>query len=237
MLYFNESIVYGHLVKRYKRFFMDVLLDNGDVVTAHTPNTGSMMGLLSPHNCVMLTKNSDPKRKTAFTTQAIEVDNSWVGVNTHLPNRLVRESLSHPLLEPFSGYQQVKAEVPYGQDLRSRIDLHFFGADQNQKLFVEIKNVTLKVGKSAQFPDSVSLRARKHIEDLLYVKKQGFNAALLFVVQRSDCEIFAPAREIDPVYADLLAHAHREKLAIRALVAKIDESGLRFTHELPCVFT
>lgn len=236
MLHFTEPVVFGRFLTRYKRFFMDVALDNGDVVTSFSPNTGSMMGLLTPNNRVMLTKNNDPARKTQFTAQAIEVDGVWVGINTHAPNQLVRASLAHPLLSTWSPYQTIKPEMRYGKDLRSRVDFWFSYTDQPAR-FLEIKNVTLKNGAHAQFPDSVSVRAQKHINELLHVTQQGFAAELLFVVQRTDCVAFSPARHVDNTYAELLQSAFQQGVKVRALVASIDQAGLRFTDELPCVFT
>jgi sugar fermentation stimulation protein A len=236
MIHFNESMIYGSLVKRYQRFFMDVQLDNGIIVTAHTPNTGSMLGLLQPNNRVMLSKSADPKRRLAFTTQAIAVDDSWVGVNTHLPNKLVRASVSDPLFAELHSYQSVKAEVRYGSELRSRVDLYFYDHPQETPLYLEIKNVTLKMGDYALFPDAVSVRAHKHMHDLMSMKDQGFNASLFFIIQRTDCQFFAPARSIDPVYANLLRLAQTRGVSIRAFSASIDETGVRISQEIPCEF-
>jgi sugar fermentation stimulation protein A len=237
MINFKEPIFYGRLLKRYKRFFMDVLLDMGEIVTAYIPNTGSMMGLLTPYNRVLLTKNLDPNKRLKFCVQAIEIQNSWVGVNTHLPNKLIKNSLYDPLLLDLKTYQDVKSEVFYGKDLRSRVDLHFLnGLNNEPPLFCEIKNVTLKIGSHAQFPDAVSKRALKHLEDLLYAQKHGFKALLIFLVQRQDCHFFSAAKEIDKTYADALANAFAKGLKIKILCARIDESGLRLTHSLPGTF-
>lgn len=237
MINFDEPIVYGRLIKRYQRFFMDVLLNSGESVTAHTPNTGSMMGLLEKDSAVMLTHSENPKRRTAYTAQAIRVGGTWVGINTHLPNRLVKESLEHPLLADLTPYSALKAEAPYGPGMRSRIDLLFSNSSNGEPpLYVEIKNVTLRVGDHAQFPDAVSVRAQKHIEDLLYVRRLGFKASLLFIVQRQDCKFFSPAIAIDETYAKMLSAARLDGLTIRALGASIDDQGVRLTHELPCLF-
>lgn len=236
MMPFNEPIMYGRFIKRYQRFFMDILMDDGSIVTAHTPNTGSMMGLLEPNSRVMLSKSLDPKRRLSFTAQAIHINNTWVGINTHLPNKLVKSSLSHPLLKELHHYGRVKAEARYGKDLRSRVDLYLSDHPNKAPVYLEIKNVTLKIGASAQFPDAVSTRAQKHIEDLLLVKEQGFNSSLIFIVQRSDCQFFTPARHIDSDYADLLTRAHSNGISIRALSTSIDENGLSLSHEIPCQF-
>jgi sugar fermentation stimulation protein A len=237
MINFSEPRCYGRLIKRYKRFFMDIELDSGELVTAHAPNTGSMIGLLEPNSPVMLTASNDKKRSTSHTVQGIKVGGAWVGINTHLPNKLIKSSLHHPLLHDLLSYQQYKSEVPYGVDSRSRVDFRFFDAnDGRPDLYLEIKNVTLKVGDYAQFPDAVSVRALKHLEDLMYVVSLGFRAGLLFVVQRPDCPAFMPANSIDPHYAQMLAHARANGVAIRALCAKLTDEGLVLTHEIPCVF-
>jgi sugar fermentation stimulation protein A len=236
MIFFEQPIVYGRLLMRYKRFFMDVELETKEIIVAHVPNTGSMKGLLEKHNRIMLSKSQDITRRTGFTIQAIEVGNTWIGVNTHLPNKLIINSLSHPLLSSLSMYQSVKREVPYGRNRRSRVDFYFYDSQNHESpLYLEVKNVTLKTGDHAQFPDTISTRAHKHIEDLLLVKKQGFKAHLLFIVQRSDCSFFSPAKEIDIDYARLLADAQRAGLEVRALCAHIDESGLCIRNELPCI--
>lgn len=236
MLRFDEPIFYGRLVKRYKRFFMDVLLDDGTLVTAHTPNTGSMMGLLHENFRVLLTKHNNSQRVCAYTAQAIEIDGKFVGINTHAPNKLITASLAESMLSDLQGYQTVKAEVPYGQDGRSRVDFVFSDSVTNTPtLYLEIKNVTLKLEDIAQFPDAVSTRALKHIEDLIGVMKQGYLAALWFIVQRQDCEAFKPASSIDRAYAKALRLATHQGLRVRALAARCDEAGLAITHELPCL--
>lgn len=233
MIVFDEAVYYGSLKRRYKRFFMDVVLDSGELVLAHNPNTGSMYGLIDEGNRVMLTKTCDSKRRTSYTAQAVMVKSTWVGINTLLPNKLIKKSLPHPLLHNLSHYQHCQSEKPFGPNLHSRVDMHFSkGAESD--LFLELKNVTLKVGSEAQFPDAVSMRAHKHVEDLLYVLEQGQKAALYFIIQRDDCDVFAPARHIDARYADVLNQAVKRGLCVRALVASISAQGLRLSHELPC---
>lgn len=237
MISFEAPPITGTLLKRYKRFFMDVRLSNGDVVVAHTPNTGSMMGLLGEGNRVMLSETSDPARKTRFTVQAIQCNDAWVGVNTSLPNHIVKNSLHTDFFSDYRDYQSIESEKKYGPDNRSRIDL-LFGAHRHhdKNLYLEIKNVTLKIGVNALFPDAISKRAQKHIEDLLWVMSQGHKAALLFLVQRLDCVAFCAAAQIDPEYARLLHDAHKKGLQIRALCADISSQGIKIAKEIPCIF-
>lgn len=237
MISFETPCITGTLLKRYKRFFMDVRMPNGDVVVAHTPNTGSMLGLLSEGNPVMLSEISDPSRKTRFTVQGIECDGTWVGVNTSLPNHLVKNSLGTDFFAQYQGYQTIESEKKYGQNNRSRIDLLLSDHRQNDpNLYLEVKNVTLKRDDRALFPDSVSVRAQKHIDDLLWAMEAGHRAALIFIVQRLDCVAFSLATEIDPRYAMLLCDARQKGLEIRALSSLIDFEGIRIVKEIPCDF-
>lgn len=237
MLCFNEPIIYGRLVRRYKRFFMDVAMDNGDVIVAHVPNTGSMHGLLFENARVMLSCHDDPRRRLSFTAQAIEIDNHWVGINTHLPNKLLKASLGHPLLKNLSDYKNIKAEKLYGKNFNSRVDYYFSESKINDPaLYLEIKNVTLKNGDHAQFPDTTSTRAQKHMEDLMYEMNQGHRAMLIFIVQRQDCKYFSASRHFDEKYADLLYTAQNFGLHTRALVADVNEIGIRLTDEIDVIF-
>jgi sugar fermentation stimulation protein A len=135
MILFDEPVIEGRFLKRYKRFFIDALLPDDQQVVTHVPNTGSMLGLMAPNNRLLLTKSNDPKRKTLYTTQAIEVDGSMVGINTHLPNKLIKNSLDHPLLIDLKSYGRMQAEVPYGQGLHSRIDFYFESRSEALKVF------------------------------------------------------------------------------------------------------
>lgn len=236
MFAFKDPTVHGYLLARRKRFFMDIRLDSGEQVVAHTANTGSMLGLLDQENEVLLTKNNDPKRSTAYSVQAIKINGGWVGVNTMIPNRLIQQSLLHSSLAFLSHYAQAKAEVPYGPDLRSRVDFLLSQSNCGKApCYLEIKNVTLKIGMTAQFPDSVSLRAQKHIDDLMLMKASGFEACLIFLVQRADCEAFRPAHHIDKIYGHKLAVAMENELMVKALIAEVNEQGVNLSHEIPCV--
>jgi sugar fermentation stimulation protein A len=236
MINFHQSI-FGHLERRYQRFFMEVRLDSQEIVVAHVPNTGSMLGLLERNNRVLLTKSSDPKRRTSYTAHAIRVGEEWVGINTHLPNSLVQKSLPHPTLSFLSSYKKFKTEVTFGEGARSRVDFVFSDSlKMAAPFYLEVKNVTLREGSEAQFPDAISLRAQKHLEDLLWAKEQGFLIGLLFIVQRMDCTSFSIARLIDKKYAEKLAYARAQGLLVWAIAARVSETGICLSHELPCIF-
>lgn len=231
MIKFNPLLVNAIFIRRFKRFFIEVEYQN-ELVLAHVANTGSMLSLLNPGAEVLMQPISDPKRKLAYSIQAIKHDNVWVGVNTMLPNRLVKDALlnHHNLLSDYH-YTNVLSEVKYGLDLRSKVD--FLLINKEQKHFLEVKNVTLKQHEQALFPDSVSLRAQKHVHDLLDQIKQGHKASLLFIVQREDAKEFALAKNIDPHYYELVSNAALKGLQIKALSASINNHEICLSKNLP----
>ena len=225
---FTHPLVHGTLIKRYKRFLADVQLDNGKIVTAHCTNSGSMKTCLEEGAPLFLTPNNDPKRKTKFTWEMIYINNGWVGVNTGIPNLLAYDAIKAGIIPKLSGYTQVKREVTFGN---SRFDV--FAANEEEKCFVEVKNVTMKVGDFARFPDAITTRGKKHLETLSTVKKQGMRAVMLYVVQRMDVNIFGVAQEIDPDYAETLNRVHAQGVEIIAVQAKVTPESIEIVKELP----
>jgi sugar fermentation stimulation protein A len=208
---------HGTLIRRYKRFLADVELDDGSLVTAHTPNTGSMQGCALPGSRVMLSLSGNPARKYAHSWELVHADGVWVGINTLLPNRLVWEGIENGTIAELAGYQSIRAEVPYGEG--SRIDLLLSG--ERGICYVEVKNVTLVQGGRALFPDAVSARGQKHLRELMQMVRAGHRAVNFFVVQREDGESVSPADAIDPAYGAQLREASLagvELLAYRAVV-------------------
>lgn len=232
---FLHPTLNGRLIKRYKRFFVDVELSNGEVITAHTPNTGSMKGLLDEGNQVLLTHFPSPKRKLAYTLQAILVGELWVGCNTSLPNSLVKLAIENGVIDTLVGYSSIKQEVVYGKTRQSRIDLFLSGHPIKADAFVEVKNVTLKGGDFALFPDAVTARGQKHLKELIHVVEQGKQAAMVFVCQRTDCTQFAAAKDIDPVYAALLLKAAEKSVQIHCIVATVSSEGISISGLLPVI--
>ncbi len=220
---FTPSLQKGRLVKRYKRFLADVLLPDGTTVTVHCPNSGSMKGLVNPSNSVWISESLNQLRRLKYTLEIIEVEGIKVGVNTHNPNLLVREALEAGVLNiPFRG--EIRREVKYGAN--SRID--FLLEDQGGcPLYVEVKNVTLKEGGLALFPDSVTERGKKHLEEMMNVVKEGARALMVYIIQRSDCEAFSVAEEIDPKYAEALRRAHGLGVEVCAYQCHVDEQEIR----------
>ena len=224
---FENELISGLFVKRYKRFFVDVIIDK-KIVTAHCPNTGSMQGLLIKNNKVWLTKSNDPKRKLKYTLQIIECNGSKVGVNTHLTNKIVLDGLNNNKIKNFKAIE-IKTEVKFGDNTR----FDFLITESNSKKFIEVKNVTLsRTDKLAEFPDAVTSRGAKHIDELIKAKIKGYDVYLMFVVQREDCDQFSIARDIDPKYADLLSDAIKKKLNILCYDCKFSPKGIKLNKQI-----
>lgn len=192
---FPEALIEGRLIKRYKRFLADIELSDGNVVTAHVPNSGSMMGLIDPGNRVWISLQDRPERKLKYTLELIEVDGSLVGVNTSWPNELATEAILEGKIPELNGYFGLKREVPRGS---SRFDIML--DNDKHRCYVEVKNVTLRRGQGAYFPDAVTSRGTKHLRELENVIKGGDRGVMLYIVQRMDCDYFSYAQDIDPFY-------------------------------------
>ena len=218
-----HPLIEGRLVRRYKRFLADVELNNGSLVTAHTPNTGSMLQCAVPGSTVLLSKSNNPKRKLAWSWELVLINNRWVDINTHRANRVVEEALRNNSIAGFQNYK-VSAEFPFA---RSRIDFMLEG--QDQKALLEVKNVTLCCQQGvACFPDAVTMRGQKHLLDLMDAAREGWRAVIFFLVQRSEAEVFTSADAIDAKYGRLLRAAVEsgvEALAYRTIVTP-DESRI-----------
>lgn len=225
---FKNQLVHGTLIKRYKRFLADIKLDNGTEVVAHCTNSGSMKSCLENGAEVYLSPVNDPKRKTKFTWEMIKINGDWVGINTGNPNKLAFEAISSNMMPGLEGYTTVKREVKFGD---SRFDV--FAENKNEKCFIEVKNVTMKEGKYALFPDAVTTRGQKHLKTLVEVKKQGMRAVMLYIVQRSDVQVFAPAREIDAAYSQALKLAVEEGVEVIPVKAKVTPETIELGEILP----
>lgn len=224
-------LVVGTLVKRYKRFLADVELEGGDVITAHCPNSGSMKGCATPGSAVYLSRSSNPARKYPYGWELVLADGFWAGINTGLPNHVVREAIENGTVAELQGYETVRPEVPYGE--HSRIDLLLEGSPG--RCFVEVKNVTLVENGRALFPDAVTTRGQKHLQELMRVVRNGDRGVIFFCVQRGDGASVSPADMIDPEYGRLLRLAVMngvEALAYRALVTP---GEILLTERLPVV--
>jgi sugar fermentation stimulation protein A len=229
---FSSRLIRGTLVQRYKRFLADVRLANGEVVTAHCTNTGSMLGCKEPGSLVYLSRSENKGRKLAYTWEMIQIDRQWVGINTMHPNRLVAEAVGAGTIPELRGYGIIRREVKVSA--HSRLDLCLEGDDGC--CFVEVKNVTLSFDRAAAFPDAVSERATKHLKELMRLKRQGHRAAVVFVIQRGDCEYFRPADEIDPDYGRWFRRAVKAGVEPLPYVAKVSPKGIMMTKKLAMKF-
>lgn len=200
---FEDVLVPATLVRRYKRFLADVELETGEIVTAHCANSGSMMGLAVPGSRVWLSPNRNPKAKLDWRWEMEECEGVLVGINTSHPNRIVEEAVRAGRIAELTGYESLRREVPYGKN--SRIDLLLEG--EKGTCFVEVKNVTLRRGNKAEFPDAVTARGAKHLDELAEQVALGHRAVMLYLIQREDCEAFSVAADIDPAYAAALERA------------------------------
>jgi sugar fermentation stimulation protein A len=225
---FKSCLIGGTLIQRYKRFLADVRLANGQIVTAHCTNTGSMMGCKEPGSAVYISRSDNMNRKLPYTWELIRVNRTWVGINTMHPNRLVAESIERGMISELSGYETLRREVVTRPG--TRLDLCLERPEE--KCFIEVKNVTLEVNGEAAFPDAVSERGTKHLKELMRLKRKGHRAAVVFVIQREDCEAFRPADEIDPEYGRWLRRAIKAGVEALPYRAKVTPKEIVLTERL-----
>ena len=227
---FPSPLVRGVLLKRYKRFLADVELEDGTIVTAHCANTGSMKGCSEPNSPVYMSKSDNPKRKLAYSLELIQAGTTWVGINTALPNGIVESAIERRLLPQLDPWTHIRREVKYGKN--SRIDL-LLESDEAPPCYVEVKNVTLANSGVAKFPDAVTERGRKHLQEMSEEIAKGNRAAMVYLIQRTDCETFSPAEDIDPAYAEALSSALKNGVLAFALEAQPSPEGIVVTRSLP----
>lgn len=226
------KLIPGTLVKRYKRFLADVKLENGELVTAHCPNSGGMKTCSEPGRPVYLSFHDNPNRKLRYTWEIIDMPDSLVGVNTMIPNRLVKKSIEDGLVDELKGYERVIPEVKVGNE--SRLDL-LLEKTVGKKCFVEVKNCTLVEDGVACFPDAVTVRGRKHLLELRRLVAEGNRCAMFFLIQRMDAEEFRAADHIDPLYGVELRRARMSGVEILAYDVTIDLSRIVLNERLPIV--
>ena len=218
----------GTLIKRYKRFLADIRLESGENITAHCPNPGRMTGLSNPGSRVWVSCSPNPNRKLPFTVELIEADGGLVGVNTHHPNKIVREAIEAHRIARLKGYNSLRTEVKYAE--RSRVDI-LLEDEKIGRCWVEVKNVHLrrdsrKSNGTAEFPDSVTVRGSRHIEDLVDQIKIGDKSVLIFLIQRMDCKDFKIARDIDPFYYETLLRGMENGLEVLCFDTNITLSSI-----------
>ncbi len=228
-MHFSTKLIRGTLVQRYKRFLADVRLADGQIVTAHCTNTGSMMGCKEPGSTVYISRSDKEGRKLAYTWEMLQVNRGWVGINTMHPNRLVAEAVEAGSIPELMGYDTVRREVVTRPG--TRLDLCLKGS--NGLCFVEVKNVTLAIDGVAAFPDAVSERGTKHLKELIRLRRKGHRTAVVFVIQRPDCHSFRPADEIDEEYGRWLRRAINAGVEALPYRARVTPKEILLTERLP----
>ena len=225
---FKNKLIPGLLIKRYKRFFVDIKIKN-QIITAHCPNTGSMHGLISKGNKVWISKSDNPHRKLKYTLEIIECGKSKVGVNTYSANKIVNHALKNNLIDEFKNFSEFKPETKFGPNTR----FDFLVLKNKYKAFVEVKNVTLSRKKHiAEFPDSITTRGLKHINELVKASKKKYGIYILYLIQRDDCNSFTIAKDIDPSYATALTKAVKKKLNIICYDCKFSPKGIKLNNKI-----
>ena len=232
-LYEYPELIPGKLIKRYKRFLADIELESGEIITAHCANTGPMIGVSAVGSKVMLSRSDNPKRKLPYSWELIDVSEDenksiWVGVNTALPNRVIKLALQQHLIPALANqYTKVRSEVKYGQEGKSRIDFLLTGDDSQPDIYVEVKNTTLAENKVALFPDTETTRGQKHLRELMALPKET-KKVMLYFINRSDCKSFNVAEKYDRKYAQLFHEAIEFGIIILPCRFDVSPQGLKY---------
>ena len=228
---FKERLLQGILIKRYKRFFVDIKYKN-KIITAHCPNTGSMMGLLNKGNKTWFSKSSNPKRKLKYSLEIIEVGKSLVGINTLLTNKLIFEALNLKKIKSLIKFDNIKTEVKFSNSTR----FDFLISNSKEKCFLEVKNVTLLRNKKiAEFPDAITSRGTKHLIELINAKKKGFQSYILYLIQRQDCKAFKIAEDIDINYKIAFDKAIKAGVKMLCYDCKINDEEIKLNNQIELV--
>lgn len=229
---FSSPLTDGILIKRYKRFLADIRLTEGNIITAHCPNTGTMLTCSTPGSAVCLSSSDNPKRKYRHTLEMVKVGATWVGVNTARTNKLVAEALTNGQIAEFRKVEKVVAEIKTSS--HTRLDLKIVTGDRST--YLEVKNCSLAIDGCAMFPDAVTARGTKHLHELTRLAEEGSGAAIFFLVQRLDADRFAPAVHIDPDYAKALHQAIAAGVSVLVYQARVNPEGIHVTNSLPFSF-
>ena len=225
---FTKALIKGKFLKRYKRFFADIKV-NKEIIIAHCPNTGSMMGLLNENNDAWVLKNEDPKRKLKYTLQILKTSKNVIGVNTHLANKLVHEGLQNNTLLEFKNLDKIVTEKFYNKETR----FDFLVEKNKKKIFIEVKNVTLiRDGKTSEFPDAITTRGSKHIKTLMDAHKKGYECYVLFLVQIENCKYFRIAKDIDNEYYENYKLAKKSGVKFIAYNCKVGPKEIKIDKEI-----
>ena len=225
---FKERLLQGTLIKRYKRFFVDIKYKN-EVITGHCPNTGSMLGLLDKGNKVWFSKNDNPNRKLKYTLEIVEIGKNKVGINTLLTNKIVLEALKNKKIAKLKKFNNIKSEVKFSENTR----FDFFLSNYKKKCFLEVKNVTLIRKKGiAEFPDSITSRGTKHLKELIAAKKKGYQSYILYLIQVEGCNSFKIAKDIDEEYKVAFNKALKNGVKILCYDCKLNNEEIKLNNQI-----
>ena len=225
---FKERLLQGALIKRYKRFFIDIKYKN-KIITAHCPNSGSMMGLLDGGNKAWFSLSDNPKRKLKYTLEMIEVKNKKVGINTLLTNKIVLEALKHKKINSLNKFNHIKTESKFSDGTR----FDFLLSNNKEKCFLEVKNVTLlREKKIAEFPDAITERGTKHLNELCNAKKKGYQSYILYLIQRENCDSFKIARDIDEEYKIAFSNALKSGVKVLCYDCKLNSEEIKLNKQI-----
>jgi len=225
---FNKKLLQGTLIKRYKRFFADIKYKN-KIITAHCPNSGSMLGLLDEGNKVWFSISNNPDRKLKYTLEIIEVKNEKIGINTLLANKIVFEALNNKKIDALIKFKNIKREAKFSN--KTRFD--FFLSNDNEECFLEVKNVTLlRERKTAEFPDAITSRGTKHLNELCLAKKKGYQSYILYLIQREDCDSFKIAKDIDEEYKIAFGKALKTGVKILCYDCKLNSEEIKLNKQV-----
>ena len=228
---FKDKFLQGTFIKRYKRFFVDINYKN-KIITAHCPNSGSMMGLLNKRNKTWFSKSNNPKRKLKFTLEIIKVGENLVGINTFLTNKLVLEALNLKKIKSLIQFDNIKTEASFSNNTR----FDFLISNSKEKCFLEVKNVTLVRNKKiAEFPDAITSRGTKHLIQLINAKKKGFRSFILYLIQRQDCSSFKIAEDIDRNYKIAFDRARKTGVKILCYDCKISNEEVKLNSQIDLI--
>ena len=228
---FESPLITGRLIKRYKRFLADIELDSGEVLTVHCPNTGTMLSCSTPGSPVALSVSDNPKRKYPHTLEMVYENSTWIGVNTARTNALVAEAISNGSIHEFPSVNKIKREVKTSD--HTRLDLHLIS--EGTEVYIEVKNCSLAQDGCAMFPDAVTTRGTKHLNELIRLSEEGHRSCIFFLVQRMDADNFSPASHIDKVYAETLRTASEQGVLILAYQAEVSPESINIFRKLPLI--
>ena len=228
---FKDRLLQGTFIKRYKRFFVDINFKN-KIITAHCPNTGSMMGLLNKGNKAWFSVSNNPKRKLKYSLEIIKEGNSLVGINTLLTNKLVFEALNLKRIKSLIKFDNIKTEVKFSNNTR----FDFLISNSKEKWLLEVKNVTLlRINSIAEFPDAITARGTKHLNELINAQKKGFQSCIIYLIQRQDCKSFKIAEDIDINYKIAFNKAVKADVKILCYDCKINDEEVKLNNQIELI--